>query len=137
MTAQDNLNSRQFFHGTKAKLEPGDMIEPGHSTGWTDTAQTRDHKATHVYATTRMDDARYFADSANNGLPFTRDPATGIYSKPTNSVGRRYVYEVEPTGRMMQDPNENARQSKQWNGATGYRTRKPMRVTKLIDTWDN
>jgi hypothetical protein len=30
MSALDNLNSVQFYHGTAAKLSPGDSITPGH-----------------------------------------------------------------------------------------------------------
>jgi hypothetical protein len=30
MAANDHLSPDQFFHGTHARLSPGDAIEPGH-----------------------------------------------------------------------------------------------------------
>ncbi len=30
MAATDDLRSQRFYHGTRADLTPGDLIEPGH-----------------------------------------------------------------------------------------------------------
>ena len=30
MTATDDPSAKRFYHGTKADLKPGDLIEPGH-----------------------------------------------------------------------------------------------------------
>ena len=31
MAATDDLSSQRFYHGTKADLKPGDLIEPGYN----------------------------------------------------------------------------------------------------------
>ncbi|MBS3651569.1 NAD(+)--rifampin ADP-ribosyltransferase [Pseudaminobacter sp. 19-2017] len=34
MSAPDHTTSRQFYHGTRADLKPGDLIAPGYSSNY-------------------------------------------------------------------------------------------------------
>ena len=47
MVAADDLSSQRFYHGTRADLKPGDLIEPGHPRNF----GSRDRITTYVYLT--------------------------------------------------------------------------------------
>jgi hypothetical protein len=47
-----DLSAERFYHGTKADLKPGDLIEPGYSSNY----GTR-KKASYVYLTATLDAA--------------------------------------------------------------------------------
>jgi hypothetical protein len=53
VAATDNLSSQRFYHGTRADLKPGDLIEPGHPP---DIGE-RDRMTTYVYLTPNLDAA--------------------------------------------------------------------------------
>lgn len=82
MAASDHLQERQFFHGTTAKLQPGDMIEPGRPKNF---AGSLDGK---VYFTPHVESARDYAF------------ALGGFSDPPSE----HTYRVEPTGPHELDP---------------------------------
>ena len=73
----DDLRAKRFYHGTRAALKPGDLIEPG------DPRDVRepDGAATHVYLTPNLDEAIWDAEIAVGEGP-----------------GR--VYAVEPIGQI-------------------------------------
>ena len=48
MTAIDDVSARRFYHGTKADLKPGDLIEPGYGSNFSD------RKAGYVYLTATL-----------------------------------------------------------------------------------
>ena len=75
MAAIDDLSSRRLYHGTKADLNPGDLVEPGHRPNF----GKRDRTATYVYLTGTLEAATWGAELALGKGP-----------------GR--VYLVEPTG---------------------------------------
>ena len=52
----DDLSSQRFYHGTKADLKPGDLIQPGYSSNY----GTR-KKAAFVYLTATLDAATWGA----------------------------------------------------------------------------
>lgn len=54
MTAIDDLNSQQFYHGTKANLKPGDFISPGFNSNF-----GKRKKAAFVYLTATLDAATW------------------------------------------------------------------------------
>ena len=58
-TAED-LRTNQFYHGTRAELRPGDLIEPGNRP---DVAR-RDGTTTYVYLTSSLDAAIWEAEIA-------------------------------------------------------------------------
>jgi Rifampin ADP-ribosyl transferase len=105
MTAHDAMNKTQFFHGTRADLKPGDLIEPGHGKNWDASHSTK------VYFGDR--------DVANRF-------ATGDHFSPGEKPGQPKVYPVEPTGKHWKNANVegNARAS-----------RSPLRVTGPAEPW--
>ena len=59
MTAIDDLSSQRFYHGTKADLNPGDLIEPGYHSNF-----GKRKKAAYVYLTATLDAATWGAELA-------------------------------------------------------------------------
>ena len=82
VAATDDLSSQRFYHGTRADLKPGDLIEPGHASNF----GKQDTKTAYVYLTGTLDAAVWGAELALGEGP-----------------GR--IYMVEPTGPIMDDPN--------------------------------
>ena len=92
MAATDDLSSQRFYHGTKADLKPGDLIEPGHPPNF----GKRDRTTSYVYLTGTLDAAAWGAELALGEGP-----------------GRIYI--VEPTGPIEDDPTLT---DKKYPGAT-------------------
>jgi hypothetical protein len=108
MTAGGDAGGR-FYHGTKANLKPGDLIEPGYTSNYSE------RKAGYVYLTGTLDAATWGAELAIGDGP-----------------GRIYI--VEPTGSIEDDPNlTNTRFP--GNPTRSYRTREPLRVTGEVADW--
>lgn len=100
-----------FFHGTKAELQPGDLLEPGYSSNFGERS-----KANFVYLTATMDAAIWGAELAVGEGP-----------------GR--IYRVEPMGPFEDDPNlTNMRFP--GNPTRSYRTRHPLRVVGEVLDWE-
>lgn len=110
MAAIDDLSSQQFYHGTKANLKPGDLIEPGYSSNYGKRKQ-----AVYVYLTATLDAATWGAELALGDEP-----------------GRIYI--VEPTGPIEDDPNLTDKKYP-GNPTKSYRSRHPLRVTGEITDW--
>ena len=104
------MDSGPFFHGTKAALEPGDLLHPGRRSNF-GTQQT----ARFVYLTATMDAATWGAELAVGDGP-----------------GR--IYEVEPTGPIEDDPNLTDKKFP-GNPTRSYRTSEPLRVVREIVDW--
>ncbi|MFO7632669.1 MAG: NAD(+)--rifampin ADP-ribosyltransferase [Caldilinea sp.] len=109
MTASNDLNSQRFYHGTKADLKPGDLIEPGYNSNY------GKKKAAYVYLTATLDAATWGAELALGEGP-----------------GR--IYMVEPTGPIEDDPNL-ADKRYPGNPTKSYRSRDPLRVTGAVTEW--
>jgi rifampin ADP-ribosylating transferase len=104
MAVTDDLNSQRFYHGAKADLKPGDLIEPGYPLN---TAKG-DRTASYVYLTSTLDAAAWEAELA-----------------PGEGPGR--IYRVEPSGPIEDDPDLA---NKKYPGPmNSYRSRDPLRVT--------
>ncbi len=99
-----------FYHGTRADLKPGDLIEPGYSSNY----GTR-RKANHVYLTATLDAATWGAELALGEGP-----------------GRIYI--VEPIGPIVDDPNLTGKRYP-GNPTKSYRSREPLRVTGEVIDW--
>lgn len=52
MSATEDLGSQRFYHGTRADLKPGDLIDPGFNSNYGKRKQ-----ATYVYLTATLDAA--------------------------------------------------------------------------------
>ena len=100
-----------YYHGTCADLEPGDLIEPGHTSNFGSR-----RRANHVYLTATVDAAVWGAELAIGDGP-----------------GRIYV--VEPTGPIEDDPNLTDKKFP-GNPTRSYRSREPLVVTGELTEWD-
>jgi hypothetical protein len=110
MAAIDDLNSQRFYHGTKADLNPGDLIEPGYNSNY-----GKRKNAAYVYLTATLDAATWGAELALGEEP-----------------GRIYI--VEPTGPIEDDPNLTDKKYP-GNPTKSYRSRDPLRVTGEVTDW--
>lgn len=107
------LNDRgeqEFLHGTKAALEPGDLIEAGRASNFGDR-----ENAAFVYLTATLDAATWGAELAIGD-------------------GRGHIYIVEPTGPIEDDPNLTDKKFP-GNPTRSYRTRAPLRVVGELVDW--
>jgi hypothetical protein len=100
-----------LYHGTRADLEPGDLIGPGHSPNFGDKIRT----TTYVYLTRTLDAATWGAELAAG-------------------EGRGRIYLVEPTGPIEDDPNLTDKKFR-GNPTKSFRSRDPLRVTGEITDW--
>jgi rifampin ADP-ribosylating transferase len=105
VAATDDSTSQRFYHGTKADLKPGDLVEPGHAP----VNGKRDRTTAYVHLTSTLDAAAWEAELALGEGP-----------------GR--IYMVEPTGPIVDDPDPT---DKKYPGAPtkSFRSREPLRVT--------
>lgn len=103
-------NSQQFYHGTKANLNEGDLIEPGFNSNY-----GKRKKAAFVYLTATLDAATWGAELAVG-------------------EGRGRIYIVEPTGPIEDDPNLTDKKFP-GNPTKSYRTRNPLRVSGEVLNW--
>ncbi len=110
MAAIDDLKSNPYYHGTKANLKPGDLIEPGYHSNY-----GKRRKAAYVYLTATLDAATWGAELAVGEGP-----------------GR--IYRVQPTGPMEDDPNLTDKKYP-GNPTKSYRSRDPLQVTGEVTDW--
>jgi hypothetical protein len=110
VAATDDPNSQRFYHGTRADLRPGDLIEPGYTSNY-----GKRNKTTYVYLTGTLDAATWGAELALGEGP-----------------GR--IYLVEPTGPIMDDPNLTDTKFP-GNPTKSYRSREPLRVAGEVTDW--
>lgn len=110
MAIIEDVNSQQYYHGTKAELQPGDLIEPGYNSNY----GTR-KKAAYVYLTATLDAATWGAELAFGEAP-----------------GR--IYMVEPTGPIEDDLNLTDKRFP-GNPTKSYRSRDPIRVIGEVKNW--
>ena len=99
-----------FFHGTKADLAPGQLLQPGNTSNF-GTGQ----RANFIYLTATLDAATWGAELAQGN-------------------GRGRIYQVEPTGTIEDDPNLT-NQRFVGNPTRSYRTREPLRVVSEVLDW--
>ena len=102
--------AKQFYHGTRADLKPGDLIAAGYSSNY-----GARRKASWVYLTGTLDAAIWGAELALGDGP-----------------GRIYI--VEPTGPIFDDPNLTDKKFP-GNPTQSYCSREPLRVTGEVAEW--
>ena len=110
MAAADDLSSQRFYHGTRADLRPGDLIEPGRTSNY-----GKRNKTVYVYLTGTLDAAVWGAELARGEGP-----------------GR--IYTVEPTGPIADDPDLTDKRFP-GNPTRSYCSREPLRVTGEVTDW--
>lgn len=102
--------SGELLHGTKADLEPGDLLVPGRPSNY-----ESGRVSNHVYVTRTLDAAAWGAELA-----------TG--------EGRPRIYVVQPLGDLEDDPNVTDKRLP-GNPTRSYRTREPVRVVGELTDW--
>jgi len=100
-----------FYHGGKADLKPGDLLQPGYNSNFGER-----RKANFVYLTATLDAATWGAELADGQGP-----------------GR--IYQVEPTGPIEDDPNLTDKKFP-GNPTKSYRSRHPLKVVGEISGWE-
>jgi rifampin ADP-ribosylating transferase len=99
-----------YLHGTKADLEPGEMLVPGRESNFEEGRVMN-----HVYFTATLDAAVWGAELAAGQGP-----------------GRIYV--VEPLGAFEDDPNVTDKKFA-GNPTHSFRSREPLRVVAELVDW--
>lgn len=110
MSGAVTVFARQYFHGTKADLRPGDLVAVGNPSNFTGAAAL-----SWVYCAGTLDAAIWGAELALGEGP-----------------GRIYV--VEPTGDLVDDPNVTDKKFP-GNPTLSYRSRTPLRVVGEVMGW--
>jgi uncharacterized protein YndB with AHSA1/START domain len=100
----------RYYHGTKADLRPGDLIEAGYSSNY-----GKRQKAGWVYFAATLEASTWGAELAAG-------------------EGRGRIYVVEPTRPFEDDPNLTNKRFR-GNPTRSYRTRDPLRVTGEVADW--
>jgi hypothetical protein len=110
MSAAATKFSQSFFHGTRAALEPGDLIVVGYQSNFTEATAL-----SWVYFTGTLDAAIWGAELAAGS-------------------GRERIYVVEPTEQIEDDPNLTNKKFP-GNPTLSYRSRDPLRVIAEVTNW--
>ena len=102
--------AKTYFHGTKADLKLGDLIQVGYSSNY-----EQDQKSKYIYLTETLDAAIWGAEL---------------------SLGesRERIYLVEPTGEIEDDPDLTD-QKFPGNPTKSYRSIHPFRVVGEVTLW--
>ena len=102
--------ARTYFHGTKADLKIGDLVEIGRTSNY-----GKGNPAGYVYATGTLDAAIWAAELAAGNGP-------------------ERIYLVEPTGNLEDDPNVTDKKFP-GNPTLSYRSKHPLTVVGEITVW--
>ncbi len=107
---QDVLDRGPFFHGTKAELKVGDLLEPQHLSNY------QDKKSNHIYFTATLDAAKWGAELAR-------------------SNAKERIYIVEPLGEFENDPNLTDKRFP-GNPTRSYRSLSPLKIVAELSSWE-
>lgn len=111
MRAADDIRTTRFYHGTRAQMSMGDLIEPGDPPD----ADESDETTTCVYLTSSLDAAIWESELA-----------------PGENPGRIYI--VEPLGEI-EDASRVTNQKPPGHPWMSLCSREPLRVTGEITEW--
>ena len=106
----DQLPEQTFYHGTKAHLKTGDLIEPGFGSNY-----GTNRKAKYIYLTATLEAAVWGAELAMG-------------------EGRERIYIVQPMGFIEDDPNLTDKRFP-GNPTKSYRSLHPFKVVGEVDVW--
>ncbi len=99
-----------YFHGTKADLQLGDLIEVGYNSNF-----GKQNNAKYIFLTSTLDAAVWGAELALGS-------------------GNERIYLVEPTGDIENDPDLTD-QKFPGNPSMSYRSKHPFRVVGEVTIW--
>jgi rifampin ADP-ribosylating transferase len=103
--------SGEYYHGTRADLKPGDLIEVGFISNYGSR-----NKAKYIYLSATLGAAIWGAELAQG-------------------EGRERIYIVEPTGPIEDDPNLTDKKFP-GNPTRSYRSMYPFRVIGEVTEWE-
>ena len=106
----DELDEGPFFHGTKADLQPGDLLTAGFRSNYRPEVVMN-----HIYFTALKDGA-------------------GLAAELAAGHGEPRVYVVEPTGAFEDDPNVTDKKFP-GNPTRSYRSSEPIKVVGEVHDW--
>jgi len=99
-----------FYHGTRAALDVGDLLVPGHVSNY------RAQKLSFIYFSGTLDAAIWGCELAKGDGP-------------------ERIYIVEPTGPFEDDPNLTDKKFP-GNPTNSYRSRDPLRIIGEVTEWE-
>ncbi len=104
------LDPGSFFHGTKAELNIGDLLEPQFLSNY------QDKKSNHIYFTGTLNAAKWGAELAR-------------------SSAKERIYIVEPLGEFENDPNVTDKRFP-GNPTRSYRSKSPLKIVAELASWE-
>lgn len=109
-TNKDVLDKGPFFHGTKAELQIGDLLEPQYVSNY------QDKRSNYIYFTATLDAAKWGAELATSG-------------------SKESIYIVEPLGDFENDPNLTDKRFP-GNPTRSYRSKSPLKIIAILGSWE-
>ena len=107
---QDILDQGPFFHGTKAQLKIGDLLEAQNRSNY------QDKKSNYIYFTASLEAAKWGAELAA-------------------SDAKERIYLVEPQGEFENDPNLTDKRFP-GNPTRSYRSKSPLKIVAELGVWE-
>ncbi|TWT25282.1 NAD(+)--rifampin ADP-ribosyltransferase [Planomicrobium sp. CPCC 101110] len=104
------LDSGPFFHGTKAQLKIGDLLEAQNQSNY------QDKKSNYIYFTATLEAAKWGAELAA-------------------SEAKERIYIVEPLGDFENDPNLTDKRFP-GNPTRSYRSKSPLKIVAELGSWE-
>jgi len=106
----DVLDNGPFFHGTKAELKIGDLLEAQHLSNY------QDKKSNYIYFTATLDAAKWGAELAR-------------------SKSKERIYIVEPLSSFENDPNLTDKRFP-GNPTRSFRSKSPLKIIAELSSWE-
>ena len=107
---KDVLDPGPFFHGTKAELKIGELLEPQYGSNY------QDKKSNNIYFTATLDAAKWGAELA---APDAKER----------------IYIVEPMGDFENDPNLTDKRFP-GNPTRSYRSKSSLKIIAELGSWE-
>lgn len=107
---KDVLDHGPFFHGTKAELKIGDLLEPQHLSNY------QNKKSNYIYFTATLNAAKWGAELAA-------------------SNAKERIFIVEPLGEFENDPNLTDKRFP-GNPTRSYRSKSPLKIVAELGAWE-
>ncbi|MDF3000033.1 MAG: ribosomal subunit interface protein [Bacillota bacterium] len=107
---EDVLDIGPFFHGTKAELKLGELLEPQYLSNY------QDKKSNYIYFTGTLEAAKWGAELAR-------------------SNAKERIYIIEPLGEFENDPNLTDKKFP-GNPTRSYRSKSPLKIVAELGSWE-
>lgn len=115
-TVESVIDNGPFFHGTKAKLNVGDLLVPNRQSNYQDRIMN------HIYFTATLEAAKWGAELA-------------VALSNTAEIQDERIYIVEPLGEFENDPNVTDKKFS-GNPTRSYRSKAPLKIVGELATWE-